>query len=249
MKKALIVGCSHALGKEMELEPKFSAEIIDKLERSGRPVETYGATNSFPVLIANNLGCTTTLNHAISGGSNDAMFRIWEQEKNNLNSQDTVIACWTDEYRTEVFHDKLKCWLPMRQGEVHTWESIYDPVTLQGIQVNIEIPDKNLYVEFAKMKTTFESNKIAARTNKIKNILALNLSAQARQIKVINIDSFTYDQLGIQKDITNITWASTESFYTFCEARKYPKTPYNHYFTPAHREFANHCLQQLKSSC
>ena len=63
--RALILGCSHAAGAEMHKEPGLTVN---------NPQE-FGYLNSYPVLIAKQLGYIP-LNYAISGGSNDAMFSL-----------------------------------------------------------------------------------------------------------------------------------------------------------------------------
>ena len=59
----LIAGCSHAAGSEMG-------------------IEEYNRANSYPVLLAERQGYVAH-NRAIGGGSNDAMFRIFESEHKN----------------------------------------------------------------------------------------------------------------------------------------------------------------------
>ena len=85
MKQALILGCSHAAGTEMH----------------------NGTECSYPVKIAKQLGYAPK-NYAISGGSNDAMFRIYQEQCSGLDSSDIVIACWSGYNRTEIWNDKNK---------------------------------------------------------------------------------------------------------------------------------------------
>ena len=74
--KALILGCSHAAGAEMYQDTSIT---IDN-------PRSFGWLNSYPVSVARQLGYEP-MNYAISGGSNDAMFRIFiEQLKNFLHS-------------------------------------------------------------------------------------------------------------------------------------------------------------------
>jgi len=69
MKKALILGCSHAAGSEMNTEPDVDLLNYGK--------DYYGYFMSYPAQLAQLLGYHP-VNHAIPGGSNDAMFRIFE---------------------------------------------------------------------------------------------------------------------------------------------------------------------------
>ena len=97
--KALILGCSHAAGAQMHTGPECATK---------HPVEqvVWEANNSYPVLLAKMLGYTP-LNHAISGGSNDAMFRICTQQ---IHKADIIIACWTGWDRTELWHPEHDSW-------------------------------------------------------------------------------------------------------------------------------------------
>ena len=76
--------------------------------------------------------------------------------------------------------------------------------------------------------------------NKLKNILALNVYAQSRGTKVINIDSFD----GIhEKRIRSFAYPSTvyrplngpiNEFIGYCTRHSYPAEPRGHFFRPAH---------------
>ena len=93
MKKALILGCSHAEGSEMG-------------------TEAYGRANSYPALLAERMGYVAH-NHAIGGSSNDAMFRIFESEHKDYN---IVIACWTGHNRSEAWNKNKQEWIPFCPG-------------------------------------------------------------------------------------------------------------------------------------
>ena len=69
MSKALILGCSHASG----------AEMFDHIDQD----YSKGFFNSYPAQIASGLGYEIE-NRSISGGSNDAMFRIFEHHQKEL---------------------------------------------------------------------------------------------------------------------------------------------------------------------
>ena len=96
MKKALILGCSHAAGSEMG---------TDKYERA----------NSYPALLAERMGYTAT-NCSIPGGSNDTMFRIFESEQSEHKDYNIVIACWTGHNRSEAWNKNKQEWIPFCPG-------------------------------------------------------------------------------------------------------------------------------------
>lgn len=103
MKKALILGCSHAAGSEMSQEPGL---IFDNIAQA----ENYEQMNCFPAQIAKRLGYDP-INRSIPGGSNDAMFRLFLEEA--LTTNDIVIACWTGANRSEIYHGQ---WIALAAG-------------------------------------------------------------------------------------------------------------------------------------
>jgi hypothetical protein len=209
MNRALILGCSHAAGSEITKDPTIISSTIDD-------VETFERFRSYPAKIAASLGYMVD-NKAIPGGSNDAVFRLYEASK--LNPGDIVIACWTGINRTELYHEKQ--WWPVAPG-------------YQGATV---------HHEFQKLWLTYNSDVEVGRQNKIKNVLALNSLAEMRGIKVINIDSFwTTERMRWPK---NINWATFQTFVEYCEDRNFPKTSSGHYFLNAHQSFADFILSNF----
>ena len=125
--KALILGCSHAAGNE-----------ISKPGEDDRK-------NSYPMHLARLLGYKPT-NMAITGGSNDAIFRLAEEHH---NSYDIIIACWTGCNRTEVW-------------DGHSWQAIApggQPITAES---------------YRQQWLIHGTDDTTGRLNKLKNILALN---------------------------------------------------------------------------
>ena len=222
MKKALILGCSHAAGAEMSHQPG--------VERS----EEYGYTRSYPVLIAQALGYNA-LNHAISGGSNDAMFRIFENSK--LTSNDIVIACWTGFDRSEVWYSEEQRWLAMAHSGVNVQKKQPSEIILEGINGGSTIKEATQYREYAKHWAVNEGNVFRGRLNKIKNILALNALAQIQNVKVINIHSFNVVECNIG------FWPiGQENFSKWCNDRNFAHSDGGHYFKDAHAQFAEYVL-------
>ena len=212
--KALILGCSHALGAEMSKQPGLELDANH---------DAYGAMNSYPVQIAQQLG-HTALNHAISGGSNDAMYRIFCDTIDQLTADDVVIACWTGGNRGEVFYEHEQRWLPISHGDTHTLQIESDSVLLQGrCRSSKKIRHHQPFEDYGRQWLLYEGHDQRGRLNKVKNILALNMLAQSRHIPVINIDSFD--------PVSNWSWPSTitwpvlnKDFITFCQEQNFPRT-------------------------
>ena len=235
MKKALILGCSHAAGAQM------SQELPADYFTNPRDVPAYEGSNSFPVLISRALGYTA-LNHSISGGSNDAMFRVLVDTINQLCDQDIVIACWTGLDRTEIWYNDKTQWLSMSHGQVNVQSSSPHSVLLQGINLGEKISDPTQYKEYGRQWMLYESTLESRRLNKIKNILALNALAQSHGIRVINIDSFY--PVNNFKWPNNIDWpVSKTTFCTWCKQAGFATTSCGHYFKSAHKAFADYVLQ------
>ena len=242
MPRAVVLGCSHALGAEMDLEPGLEWG-------SGRDRWQYGAQHSYPVLIAQALGYTPE-NHAVSGGSNDAMFRIfeslfgydWRRDSYSptLTSQDIVIACWTGMNRTEIWHESERHWLAMSPGTGRYCQRVTDPYILEGLSIPSVVQDESLYLDYQAAWVNFAADDQSGRSNKIKNILALNALAAAHDIRVVNINSFA--PAVNFKFPALVKWPVTVDFITWAEQRQEPSTALRHYFRPTHQAFADHVI-------
>ena len=224
MSNALILGCSHAAGALMHDDPE------------------YGARNSYPVILANLLGYTAH-NHAISGGSNDAIFRIFNEKGRNYN---LVIACWTGMHRGEYFHPDHEQWTPINYGEGESYVRKPSPELREGKPISTEVNDKKLYEDYGKLWLTIEGNKQRGRDNKIKNILALNTLAASQGTRVINLDSFQ----GAHKfpwptEIYRPCEGHRNEFVNFCNYRKFPTEPRGHYFREAHQAYAEYIKAKI----
>jgi hypothetical protein len=230
--KAVILGCSHAAGAEMYRDPD---RVIDD-------PDSFGWLNSYPVQIARQLGYQAR-NHAVTGGSNDAMFRTFVEQLPSLTREDMVIACWTGTDRTEIWHDIDQQWLPLSVGQ-HNFNPVQaSPYALSGLNVGGKISLENEYRGYLAQWTRFHVNLQANKLNKLKNILALNSLAQARSIPVININSF------YPVDLTDtVTWAVKEPFCDWCDQQGYSRTEWGHYFLNAHQAFADHVVGNLTAN-
>jgi hypothetical protein len=207
MKNALILGCSHSAGSEMY------RGVSDDFD--------YGRNHSYPVVLAELMGYVPN-NQSIPGGSNDAMFRIFEERQTKMDSTDIVIACWTGYNRTEVWDDKNNLWCGMAPGKE-------------------DIKSKE-YLDYQQQWVIYNTDGRVGRLNKIKNILSLNTLATEKNIKVINIDSFwPVDNFTWPKFIN---WPIDTNFWDWCIQNNYPKTDWGHFFQPAHRAFSEFIIEK-----
>ena len=197
MKKALILGCSHAEGSEMG-------------------TEEYNRANSYPVLLAERQGYVAH-NLAIGGGSNDAMFRIFESGYKNYN---IVIACWTGHNRSEAWHNNA--WIPFAPG---------------GNGGNGALQ------AYHQQWVVHHTDETTGRLNKLKNIVALNTLAQAHDVPVINIDSF-WPVHGYAWP-SNVHWPVSTTFWDWADAQRYAHTPWGHFGRDAHSAFADYILENI----
>ena len=236
MPNALILGCSHAAGALMYLDPECEEDDAE-----------YGASNSYPVLLANMLGYTPH-NHAISGGSNDAMFRIYTEQEQHY---ELIIACWTGRDRGEYFHPTHKQWITLNYGQGDSLLRKPNDVLKQGKEVPGAIEDKEIYEDYGKRWLTIEGNEQRGSNNRMKNILALNLLARARGTKVINLDSFQgqHERRGESfiwpKEVYRPVNGPANEFINYCTKRNYPSEPRGHYFRPAHLDYAQFIKHKL----
>ena len=208
MKKAVILGCSHAVGAEMFKEPGL---VFDDAVQA----REYELKNCYPAQIARELGYTV-VNRGISGGSNDAMFRLFTEQ--TLTPNDIVIACWTGVNRNEIYDNQ---WIAMAPGAV---------------------PDQ-VNVDYFKHWLLYSANTNVGMLNKTKNILALNMLAHAQGIRVININSF-WPVLDVAWP-SIVKWVVDTDFMSWCQQHNFTHTEGVHFFKPAHDSFAQHVLQNI----
>jgi hypothetical protein len=200
MKKALILGCSHAAGSEMG-------------------TEEYNRANSYPVLLAERRGYVAH-NLAIGGGSNDAMFRIFESEHKDYN---IVIACWSGHNRSEAWNKNKQEWISFCPGA--------DLIKLEELS------------DYVQQWVVHHTDETTGRLNKLKNIVALNTLAQAHDVPVINIDSF-WPVHGYAWP-SNVHWPVSTTFWNWADAQGYAHTPWGHFGRDAHSAFADYILENL----
>ena len=235
---ALILGCSHAAGAEMHCEPE--------IDLGGYNQQTYGMYNSYPSLIAQHLGYHP-MNHAISGGSNDAMFRIWESFVNPYSNKirpDLVIACWTGCSRTEIWDYENETWQGLAAGK-QAFHALKKNGSLpEGEYLPNMVSNQNELLTYQKQWVTYHSDRWSGRLNKIKNILALNAMAYLEDIPVINLNSFD--------TVNEFLWPSNvflpmgnDDFSSWAVKTDFKNTENGHYFSEAHKMYAKKVVAAL----
>lgn len=228
--RAFILGCSHAAGSEMWHEPGFP--IADVVVR-----ESYGFLHSYPAKIATALGYEIH-NHAIPGGSNDAMYRIFCSL--NFDSTDIVIACWTGAHRTEVWCETAMQWISICGGAANTHQKVPHSVMREGNNRGNHVKSKTELENYAKQWMVFQNNPDQACLNRYKNMIALNFQASIKKIPVINFDSFNQqDRCG------QMMWPMDIDFCTWCTQQGFPKSQMGHFFEHAHMAYAESALKNI----
>ena len=177
--------------------------------------ENYNLTHCYPVQIAQALGYMP-INLGISGGSNDAIFRLFTEQ--TLTPDGIVIACWTGVNRSEIYDSQ---WIAMSPGAV---------------------PDR-VNADYFKHWLLYSANTEIGMLNKTKNILALNALAHAQGIRVLNINSF-WPVPNVAWPHT-VSWPVDIDFMSWCQQHNFPHTDWGHFFKPAHDSFAQHVLQNI----
>jgi len=239
MKQALILGCSHAAGSDMTQEPN--------LDLQGYEEKYYGYHMSYPAQLARLLGYDTVLNHAIPGGSNDAMFRIFETYINPykyLPRPDVVIACWTGHERSEIWDFDSSTWVGLAGGKTLFSKTVRDDIVREGMPIGEPLANRNEILKYQQQWITHHVDRWSGRMNKLKNMLALNVTAAQHNIPVINIDSFGTVQEHQFPDNVYRPLKKTE-FCNWAVERGFDNTESGHYFTQAHKTFADFIYKKL----
>ena len=230
--RAVILGCSHAAGAEMFKDPEITTTDPFNI----------GWQVSYPVLVAEQLGYSPE-NYAISGGSNDAMFRIFNEQVAGIGPDDVVIACWTGTSRTEIWHELAGYWLPVAPGGWPFNPLVASRLALSGQPAGGLIPLADDYEAYRNQWIKYHSNPVADQLNKLKNVLALNSLAGSRSIPVINLNSF-HPIPGTD----SVTWAIDVPFSDWAQQQGYPHTSSGHYFLAAHKAYANLVVEAIQSA-
>lgn len=233
MKNAYIFGCSHAAGDEM-----FGYQT--DLEY----------THSYPALIANHLGYHT-LNHSIPGGSNDAMFRAFCEQIDNITPKDIVMFCWIGPCRAEVYSEHDNQWLQFAVGRSAFHLTRKDDIALEGRFTEDLVKNPQGWENFhsAWIRHYLDSKDVNARVNRRRNVVAANSLASAMGLRVINLISFG--------DWIPTEWRFVDGFYwplehtefvQWCDKNQFKKTKNGHFLLDAHLAFSEHAMKVLGNS-
>jgi len=225
--QALILGCSHAAGSEMHLEV-------------GSNDDRYGYSRSYPALVAQGLGYQVQ-NFSIPGGSNDAMFRIFESKYQELvPERDIVIACWTGNHRIEVWNDKEQIWLQFCIGTQTWYKQESNDTDESGPGIYRTISNQEEYQLYCKYWGVYSTDVKTGKLNKLKNIIALNSIAEHYGIKVLNFHSFS------PVKVNRYIWpAQSTEFCDWCIKQNFIHTETVHFYSDAHDAFAKYILKGL----
>lgn len=233
MNRAYIFGCSHAAGTEM---------FDNDLDRE--------YTHSYPALIARDLGYDIH-NHAIGGGSNDAIFRALLSVLQGITDQDLIIFCWTGPDRLEFFSEPNRQWLQFAVGRSKFYRSVPHPVARQGRFIGETIPDERHWQKFLSLwqRLCPGSEGDHVYVNRTRNITAANQLAQSRGCRVINVSSFGHYREQDQALAAAWTWPlGFLGFSAWADQQHFPRTANGHYFYEAHRAFADLLLAHTPSN-
>jgi hypothetical protein len=182
------------------------------------------------------------MNHAIAGGSNDAMFRIWHDHKKGLYQHDIVIACWTAYNRTELWDESENRWIAITKDTTDHWQKRASTVLLEGVSVPPFIKNAEQYERYLKHWVAWGYSEAAGNLNKIKNIEALNSQAQQLGVRVIIIHSIQ-PVWNLEQDSS---WPVDDSFHDWADERGSSKSACCHYFESTHSAFADYVLARLR---
>jgi hypothetical protein len=230
MKKAYIFGCSHAAGSEM-----FDNDIDQEY------------THSYPALIARDLGYEIH-NHAIPGGSNDAIFRILIDIHQSITDQDLIIFCWIGAGRVEIWNEQHQQWLQFSVGQpaFKVWEP--HPVALQGRATGADIADHGGWQQYhrAWQQRWLGIEDRNEKAQEYRNILAAHALAETRTANIINIRSFAGHEHAYRSTTDRFYWPiGHEEFWQWCHDRMFAHTDWGHFGLDAHRAFADYVLERL----
>lgn len=232
MKKAYIFGCSHAAGSEM-----FDHDLDQEY------------THSYPALIARDLGYEIH-NHAIPGGSNDAVFRILMDIHHEIDSQDLVIFCWTGPDRCEFFSEEADQWLQFAVGRDVFNETIPHPVALQGQFVGSMIPNASTWQQFFGLwqRLCLSPRSVNSYANRTRNVVAANCLAAQRTSNVLNLTSFGRYFDDHWPLVEHWNWPiGRQEFCQWALERRSAHTAWGHFGLDTHRAFADHVMVNIRN--
>jgi len=219
MKKALILGCSHAIGTEISKEPGL---VFDNFDQG----TNYELIHCYPAQIARALGYLP-INQGIGGGSNDAMFRLFLE--NSLTPDDIVIACWTGVNRSEIYDERWKQLCPglrFNSNALKINSDYYKHWLLYSSNTEVGMPNK--------IKNILALNALAHA----QGIQVINIDS-FWPISFWPAVNFTWPDI--------VKWPVDIDFMAWCVNNKFPHTETVHFYKSAHDSYAEYILKNLNS--
>lgn len=253
MSRCFVFGCSHSAGMGMTSADRSLIAhdcVYDKT--------TYGYHHSYAAIVGRELGYIDIHNHSIPGGSTDAMLRIFREIVDTIDpDRDLVIACWTGGDRSEYWEPDHEIWVQLTANK--TGFRLLRPsiIALQGLPVGDNVVTERFQQQ--QRKWVLESSFDSAMRRLETNMLAMNQLARDREIRLMNLCSFTIGHFpeitikGHWPDYSQVgdywwpigTWTS---FLEFCKKRGFKPDMWGHHDEPAHRAFADMILDKISQA-
>jgi hypothetical protein len=244
MKRVWIFGDSHAAGTG--IEPR-------------NPAREY--LSSYPCQLARSLGYEQILNYSIGGHSNDAIFRWVTERLPDIDREDLVMLCWSEQGRTEVWSDLSESWLHIiRQGQGENYDTWFEMRPCAGAALGIfdrQAPyPKGVQRYYTRFREAWQSTINADRDlkncnlNFTKNCLAANTLLRSRNIKVFNIRS----QVALDRPYTGVLdpllqqeyWpVGGTVFRDWALQQGFTEDRYHHLPEPAHTAFSRYIFSSI----
>lgn len=245
MKRAWIFGDSHAAGSGI-LNDDTAREYLE----------------SYPCQLARTLGYRKTLNYSIAGHSNDAIFRWVTEQIGNIQPEDLVILCWTEQARTEIWSDVSRSWLYLvetgQSDDYDTWYHMrHCDNALQGI-LDVKVPYDSVvsqrhhgHRQAWEAQLRLDQNLCTWNMNFQKNCLAANHVLRNRGITAMNIRSLSAINLPATESLDTVLaqewWpVGGTVFRNWALQQGFLEDSYHHLPMAAHTAFADYVYTEIK---
>ena len=265
MDRCFVFGCSQAAGFNM-VKHLVDSEEWQKNHGELYNSETYGYHHSYPVKIARALGYHEIHNHAVVGGSADAMSRIFGSIIDTIDTKDIVMACWPGGPRSEYWNEEEQDWVGLivrrHQPEYYT---LFKPssVALQGVPCQSKTSHLH---RSTHRKWILSYSWIGDKQKLTSSVSAFNELAEQHGIRVCNIFSWLPPDQPIKNDVRRSDldrravdharlsrwwWpvGTTNTFGNFADTHGYVSIDgHGHYDESVHTAFAEWVLKHIDES-
>lgn len=241
MRRAWIFGDSHAAGTGL-----YPNDVAREYQ------------DSYPCQLARRLDHRDIQNHSLGGHSNDAIFRWVTESLADIDRDDVVILCWSEEARTEIWSDIVDDWMHLiPPGQGLNYDLWYRKRlclnACLGITNELDPYPKGVQEYYSKFRSAWQkilntdNDCKTYRMNFIKNCLAANQVLENQHIsKVINIRSqasilFDLDYNDkLDPLLQNHYWPVTGTvFRNWALHQGFSEDKYHHLPLSAHEAFAD----------